>query len=160
MNMYKKNSGFKWWAAEHNSDPKILSLSIGAELLYRRLIDLIWQSPGGRFPNDKIKAFYAAGRGFNFDEFNLAWAELVYPDFEALSATNDGKWIYSQRLKSQRAIIDKKAASGRLGGLKKRGGAMPRKTDPGQGTRRQRERRPKVGSRNDFFDAIRKMNED
>lgn len=153
--MYNKNSGFKWWAAEHNSDPKILSLSISAELLYRRLLDLIWQSPGGRFPNDRCKAFFAAGRGFEFDYFNVAWDELIYPDFEALSVSKDGKWIYSQRLKSQREIIDKKSASGRLGGLKKRGGAKPRKSESGQGVKRQ-----KVGTRNDFFDAIRKMNED
>lgn len=156
----------KWYPIEYNSDPKVQALSPIADLVYRRLMDLIWQSDECRFPMVYIKLYRAVGRGLTQDEFSEAWLELQHDGFEAISVSNDGRWISHDRLTAEFKKSKQCAEAGRKGGLKKRGGAIRKKprsslptthdekgtiaVDPG--------RRSTSETKGGFFDEIKRQN--
>lgn len=119
--MSNKIKPMKWDCVYHNSDPKIIALSPLAELLYRRAMDLFWQSPGCRFPNVFIKLYNSIGRGFNQDQFSSCWLELQHDGFEAFQVSKDGQWIFSKKLVDDNRLLKKRADAGRKGGRVKKG---------------------------------------
>jgi len=92
---------YKWYPKDFETDEKVKCLSIHAEIVYRRLLDIMWQSNCIRIPNALPLLYDAAGKGMNFDEFEAAWGRLMYPGHEIFRTEEDEKWIYSQRLREQ-----------------------------------------------------------
>ena len=108
---------YKWYPKDFGMDEKVQSLSPIAELVYRRLLDIMWQSNACRLLNVCLKLAYTVGRGLPQDIFENAWLEIQTPGFELFKITEDGKWIYSKRLSEQMEVLEKRTISGRKGGI-------------------------------------------
>lgn len=111
---------FPWYPADFNQDEKVRMLSDDAELLYRRVLDVLWQANDLQLPSNCQKLAKALARNWSSERFESAWSEIQTPGFELLKTTDDGDWIYSKRLKleaerflklsQERSIIGKKGA--------------------------------------------------
>ena len=110
---------YKWYPKDFATDEKVKSLSPISELVYRRLLDVMWQSSACILLNDCLRLANASGAGLTRDEFENAWNEIQTSQFELFKTTDDGKFIYSKRLKEQIDEIEKRSKSGSLGGIKR-----------------------------------------
>ena len=90
---------FKWYPKDFVADEKVRALSPLAELVYRRILDIQWETSECRLPNDIDYLFRVTGKGISREDFEAAWGEIQYPDFEILKNTE--KWVWSKRLKQQ-----------------------------------------------------------
>jgi len=68
-----------------------------AELIYRRLLDVMWQSNDCQLPNDIDYLHKAVAIAIPKKRFATAWLQIQREDFK-LFVEKDG-WIYSNRLK-------------------------------------------------------------
>ena len=115
---------YKWWPKEFNSDEKVQCLSPIAELVYRRALDVMWQSNACHLPSNCLKLANALSKGLTEDQFKNAWGEIQTPGYELFKSTECGNWVYSSRLKKQmqefEKIRKKRIDAGRKGGRSKR----------------------------------------
>jgi len=96
-----KRPWFKWFPKDFISDEKVKCLPPLAELIYRRALDLLWQSNSIRIPNAMPLLYQSLGNGIAIADFNDAWGRIQYPNFELFSVSDDEKWLTSARLKAQ-----------------------------------------------------------
>jgi len=117
----KKRPWYKWWVKDFNQDEKVKGLSWDAELIYRRLLDVMWQSNECQLPNDTKYLINAVAFAKGKDEFLLNWSQIQRPKFELF--TVEGDWIYSKRLKKEMEeatkLANKRKKYGKRGGLAK-----------------------------------------
>ena len=107
---------YKWYPKDFITDEKVQSLSANSELVYRRLLDVMWQSNRCFLLNVCLRLANTAGRGLTLDEFKKSWDEIQTPGFELFKTTDDGKWIYSKRLQEQLQDVENKEKAGKKGG--------------------------------------------
>lgn len=114
---------YPWYPKDFNQDEKVKSLSDDAELLYRRALDVMWQANDQHLLSNCQLLLNQIARGWQKERFQNAWNELIFPGFELLKTTEDGKWVYSKRLcdeaKKIQTINIKRKESGKKGGLTK-----------------------------------------
>ena len=107
---------YKWFPKDFATDEKVKSLSPISELVYRRLLDTMWQSSACVLLNDCLRLANVAGSGLTQEQFENAWSEIQTDGFELFKITDCGKFIYSNRMKNQIDEIEKRSKSGSLGG--------------------------------------------
>lgn len=90
---------YKWWPKDFQSDEKVRALSPMAELIYRRVLDTMWESSECRLPNDIRFLHRVAAKELSFEEFKDLWTEIQYPGFEILKFNE--KFVWSKRLREQ-----------------------------------------------------------
>ena len=110
---------YKWYPKDFGMDEKVQSLSPIAELVYRRLLDIMWQSNATRLLNVCQRLANTVGRGLSQKDVENALSEIQTPGFELLKTTDDGLWIYSKRLSEQMEVLEKRKISGSKGGVAK-----------------------------------------
>lgn len=91
-----KRPWYKWWPKDFNQDEKVKGLGWDAELVYRRVLDVMWQSNDCRLPNDENYIYNAVAIAIPKERFAIAWLQIQRENFE-LFLEKDG-WIYSKRL--------------------------------------------------------------
>ncbi len=89
---------FPWYPKEYNADEKVKGLSDDADLLYRRILDVLWEASDLHLPSNCLKLANQIARGWSMERFKSAWGEIQFPGFELLKTTEDGKLVYSERL--------------------------------------------------------------
>ncbi len=109
---------YKWYPKDFTADEKVQCLPPLAELVYRRALDLMWQSNGICLPNAMPLLYQGLGRGMTEDEFVTAWERIMYPDFELFVVSEDGKWVYSQRLRREAGDIESMTSKRQAAGIK------------------------------------------
>lgn len=92
---------YPWYPKDFGLDEKVQGLSDDAELLYRRILDVLWQSNELQVPYNCIKLLNQIARGWTRERFDSAWEEIQYPGFELLKISDDGLFVYSKRLKKE-----------------------------------------------------------
>ena len=112
-----KRPWYKWFPKDFMTDEKVQSLSPISELVYRRLLDVMWQNSACRLLNVCLRLANVAGRGLTDEQFEKAWKEIQTEGFELFKISEDGKWIYSNRMKKQMDELEIRSNSGRLGGI-------------------------------------------
>jgi hypothetical protein len=114
---------YKWFPKDFTSDEKVRCLPPLAELIYRRALDLMWQSNDIRIPNAMPLLYESLGGGIEKDVFNACWERIQYPGFALLQLTDDEKWVFSPRLQREaneiKAMIAKRQAAGIKGSSKR-----------------------------------------
>jgi hypothetical protein len=90
---------YPWYPKDFNQDEKVRMLSDDAELVYRRALDVLWQANDQQMPSNCLALANALARGWSTERFKNAWDEIQKPEYELLKTTDDGKWVYSKRLK-------------------------------------------------------------
>jgi len=113
----EKRPWYKWYPKDFNTDEKVQSLSPMSELIYRRLLDVMWQSNRCLLLNVCLRLANTAGKGLPYEEFEKCWQEIQTPGFELFKTTDDGKYIYSQRLMNQMQMLEIKKEAGKKGGI-------------------------------------------
>lgn len=115
-----KRPWYQWWPKDFKADEKVQCLSPIAELIYRRVLDVMWEANDCQLPSNCLKIANAVGKGLSEDEFKNAWSEIQSEGFELLKTSKCGKFIYSKRLVEQMKNIEliskKRQAAGRKGG--------------------------------------------
>jgi len=111
-----KRPWYKWYPKDFTTDEKVQSLSPTAELVYRRLLDIMWQSNACRLLNVCFRLANVAGKGLLQEEFEKAWDEIQTEGYELFKITPCGRYIYSQRLRDQMQALEVKQKSGKKGG--------------------------------------------
>ncbi|HUT43995.1 MAG TPA: hypothetical protein VMW95_06635 [Desulfobacterales bacterium] len=96
-----KRPWYKWYPKDFNQDEKVRCLPPLAEVVYRRALDLMWQSNDIRIPNAMRLLYESLGKGITEDDFAIAWERIQYPDFELFKVSKDEKWLYSTRLRKE-----------------------------------------------------------
>lgn len=114
----EKRPWYKWFPKDFVADEKVKSLSPISELVYRRLLDTMWQSSACVLLNDCLRLANVAGAGLLPEEFKKAWDEIQTPGYELFKITEDGQFIYSSRMQAQMQEIEIKAEAGKKGGKK------------------------------------------
>ena len=107
---------YKWYPKDFRTDEKVQCLSPLAELVYRRLLDVMWQNSACLLPNVCLKLANASATGLTPDEFEKCWKEIQTEGFELFKITDDGNWIYSKRLREQLQEVNNKQKAGKKGG--------------------------------------------
>ena len=97
---------YKWYPKDFVVDEKVQGLSDDAELLYRRLLDILWQANALQLPNNCLKLANQIARGWTKERFENAWNDIQTPGFELLKTSSDGNWIYSSRLKEEAEKVE------------------------------------------------------
>jgi len=112
---------YKWYPKDFNTDEKVQCLDWMAELIYRRLLDVMWQSNDCRLPNDVDALSNCCGFATAKDTFLVGWKQIQRKDFELFE--ENGNWIYSKRLKKEMKeclkLSEQRRKLGRKGGLAK-----------------------------------------
>ena len=110
---------YKWYPKDFVVDEKVQCLSPLAELIYRRALDLMWQSNDIRIPFAMRLLYDSLGKGICESDFNDAFDRIMYPGFELFKVSDDKKWLYSKRLKIEHDEIieysDKRQRAGIIG---------------------------------------------
>jgi len=96
-----KRPWYKWYPKDFNQDEKVRCLPPLAEVVYRRALDLMWQSNDIRIPSAMRLLYESLGKGITEDDFAIAWERIQYPDFELFKVSKDEKWLYSARLRKE-----------------------------------------------------------
>jgi len=109
---------YPWNPKEFNNDEKVKCLTPLAELIYRRLLDVMWENNDIRMPNAIDLLYDCCGKGIAKDEFAIAWTRIQYPDFELFVVSEDKKWITSRRLAREAASIAEKSKVRKTAGKK------------------------------------------
>ena len=89
---------YPWYPRDFNQDEKVKCLSDDAELLYRRALDVMWQATALQLPSNCLKLALALARGWTTERFEKAWSEVQTPGYELFKTTENGDFIYSERL--------------------------------------------------------------
>ncbi len=114
---------FPWYPKDMVADEKVRGLSDDAELMYRRILDVLWQANDLQLPNICQKVANQVARGWQANRFENAWNELWTPGFEIFKTTDDGKRFYSERLLMEAQKIEniskKRSKLGKKGGQAK-----------------------------------------
>ena len=110
---------YKWFPKDFVADEKVKSLSPLSELVYRRLLDTMWQSSACVLLNDCLRLANVAGGGLTDEQFEKAWSEIQTPGFELFKISDCGKFIYSERMNRQVEEIEIKQKAGKKGGQAK-----------------------------------------
>lgn len=113
-----KRPWYKWFPKDFISDEKVKCLPPLAELVYRRALDLMWQSNNIRIPNAMPLLYQSLGNGMSIAEFNDAWDRIQYPDFELFCVSEDKKWFISNRLKAQADELSDISNKRQIAGIK------------------------------------------
>lgn len=92
---------YKWFPKDFYTDEKVQCLPPVAELIYRRALDLMWQSNEIQLPNSIEMLSQSIGKGIDPAEFKNQFAKLMVPDFSLFQVSDCGKWIFSKRLRFQ-----------------------------------------------------------
>jgi len=90
---------YKWFPKDFMADEKVRALSPLAELVYRRILDALWESSECRLPNDIRFLHRVSCKDISYEQFIEVWNEVQYPGFEILKNTE--KFVWSKRLKVQ-----------------------------------------------------------
>lgn len=114
-----KRPWYKWYPKDFRTDDKVQCLSPMAELVYRRILDVMWQNSACVLLNDCLKLANAAGGGLSREEFEKCWSEIQTEGFEIFKTTEDKRWIYSKRLSEQLQELENKKKAGSIGGKKR-----------------------------------------
>jgi len=109
-----KRPWYKWWPRDFNQDEKVRGLGFDAELIYRRILDVMWQSNDCQLPNDIDYLHEAVAIALQKDRFCLAWERIQRKNFELFVEENG--YIYSKRLKKEMEEVIK------LGKIRKKAG--------------------------------------
>jgi len=116
-----KRPYYKWYPKDFNQDEKVKGLSWDAELIYRRVLDVMWQSNECQLPNDIDYLHNAVAIAIAKERFLEAWKQIQRKDFELFAEENG--WIYSKRLKTEMAEVcrlsELRQKLGRKGGVAK-----------------------------------------
>lgn len=97
---------YPWYPKDFNTDEKVKALSDDAELLYRRVLDVMWQANDLQLPSNCFLLLNQIARGWSKDRFDEAWQQLTFPGFELLKASKCGKFVYSERLQQEAQKIE------------------------------------------------------
>lgn len=98
---------YPWYPKDFVVDEKVQGLSDDAELLYRRVLDVLWQANALQLPNNCLKLANQIARGWSKERFENAWNEMQHPGFELLKETDCGNFVYSPRLAREAQKIEK-----------------------------------------------------
>lgn len=145
---------------------KTAGLTKDAELITRRLLDILWVSDSGRFANDPDAIFRAIGRGYNRSAFKKHWHAIIV-DADLFDISESGRWIYCERIIAVKDKINglskKRSTAGRKGGRPKQKLAhapVPNTPDEKGSISGDPARRSGAVSKGGFFDEIKRMNSD
>ena len=108
---------YPWYPKDFTSDEKVQCLPPLAELIYRRALDLMWQSNSIRIPNAMPLLMRSLGRGIAEADFIASWECIQYPDFELFKVTDDEKWLYSDRLRRESEYLADLSSKKRKAGI-------------------------------------------
>lgn len=97
----EKRPWYSWYPKDFTADEKVKCLPPLAELVYRRALDLMWQSNDIRIPNAMPLLYESLGKGIESHEFASAWERIQYPEFELFRYSDDKKWVFSSRLRQE-----------------------------------------------------------
>lgn len=92
-----KRPWYKWYPRDFNQDEKVKGLGWDAELIYRRILDVMWQSNNCQLPNDIDYLHKAVAIAIPKKRFATAWLQIQRENFSLFSEKNG--FIYSKRLK-------------------------------------------------------------
>lgn len=110
---------YPWYPKDFTSDEKVQCLPPLAELIYRRALDLMWQSNDIRIPNAMPLLWQSLGKGIAESDFAMLWERIMYPEFALFDVSEDEKWVFSRRLRREsrkiKEMCDKKQAAGIIG---------------------------------------------
>ena len=109
-----KRPWYKWYPKDFVADEKVQSLSPIAELIYRRLLDVMWQSNECRLLNVCLRLANMVGRGLTQEQFENAWSEIQTEGFELFKTTDDNRWIYSKLYSGDKVGADSAGYAYRL----------------------------------------------
>lgn len=154
-------------------------LSNNAEILARRLLDLLWISSTGMLTNNQDQLYRAIGKGFSKATFKKYWLEILKADPFLFRISEGGKVVYCKSMleyiDKRNIIAERRSKAGRKGGKIKRDTQPSKPVEPSQkrpatpmvNTSDERGsinsdpgRRSDAGSKNSFFDQIKAMNSD
>ena len=113
-----KRPWYKWYPKDFNQDEKVRCLPPLAEVVYRRALDLMWQSNDIRIPIAMRLLYESLGKGIAEDDFAIAWERIQYPDFELFKVSKDEKWLYSTRLRKENDEIIEMSNARSAAGIK------------------------------------------
>lgn len=145
---------------------KTAGLTKDAELITRRLIDILWISDSDRFSNDPDAIFRAIGRGYTRSAFKKHWNDIIV-DADLFDISESGRWIYCSAIIAVKDKINglskKRSTAGRKGGrpkLKPAPAPVPNTPDEKGTISGDPARRSGAVSKGGFFDEIKRMNSD
>lgn len=108
---------YRWFPSDFSGSIKVKAMSDMAELVYRRLLDALWESEECMLPEDLPFLHNVLLPKGSFDEFKAAWAEITRPGFEAITRPVEGM-VSNRRIRAEledaRAMIAQKREAGRL----------------------------------------------
>ncbi len=114
-----KRPWYPWYPKDFTTDEKVQCLPPLAELIYRRALDILWQSNDTRIPNACDLLWQSLGKGIARGEFDELWGRIMYPGFELFTVSDDEKWIFSKRLMREAEhinnCIERKSVAGQKG---------------------------------------------
>jgi hypothetical protein len=115
---------YRWFPSDFGGSIKVKAMSDLAELVYRRLLDALWESKDCLLPEDLPFLHNVLLPKRPFSEFEAVWSELTRPGFEVITRPVEGM-ISNRRisceLEDTRALIEKKRAAGKIGAQKRWG---------------------------------------
>jgi hypothetical protein len=107
---------YRWFPSDFGGSIKVKAMSDLAELVYRRLLDALWESKDCLLPEDLPFLHNVLLPRRPFSEFEAVWSELTRPGFEVITRPAEGM-ISNRRilleLEDTRAMIEQKKAAGR-----------------------------------------------
>ena len=145
---------------------KTAGLTKDAELITRRLLDILWISDSGRFANDTDAIFRAIGRGYTRSAFEKHWNAIMV-DADLFDISESGRWIYCGAIIAVKDKISglskKRSTAGRKGGRPKQKqkpayAPVPNSIDEKGSIRFDPGQRSISETKGGFFDEIRRQN--
>lgn len=143
---------------------KTAGLTKDAELITRRLLDILWISDSGRFANDPDAIFRAIGRGYTRSTFKKHWNAIIV-DADLFDISESGRWIYCDAIIAVKDKVNglskKRSTAGRKGGRPKQKPApapVPNTPDEKGTISGDPGRRSGAVSKGGFFDEIKRQN--
>ena len=100
-----KRPWYKWYPRDFNQDEKVKGLGWDAELIYRRLLDVMWQSNDCQLPNDIDYLHNAVAIAIPKKRFATAWLQIQRENFKLF--TEENGYICSERLKIEMEAVCK-----------------------------------------------------
>lgn len=116
---------YPWYPRDFNQDEKVKCLSDDAELLYRRALDVMWQATALQLPSNCLKLALALARGWTTERFEKAWSEVQTPGYELFKTTENGDFIYSERLSREADKIKRLSEIRSIQGSKAKAKQLP-----------------------------------
>lgn len=145
---------------------KTAGLTKDAELITRRLLDILWVSDSSRFANDPDAIFRAIGRGYTRGSFKKHWHAIIV-NAELFDISESGRWIYCSAIiavkDKMNGLSKKRSTAGRKGGRPKQKPAhatapVPNTPDEKGSISGDPGLRSGAVSRGGFFDEIKRQN--